>query len=109
MARRYIPDETLFDVRSTYWYPRYISQITAQVNGLADKRAFKTKGGKIKLIGVEGDVVHGAATLAEWTALVEDVDRGYKNGTISLRPQHQRVPLDEVEEALRAKMAIQDT
>ena len=92
MARRYIKDETLIDVRSTGWYPRYLSQITAQINNLADKQTFKSKGGKIKLIGVEGDVEHGAATRAEWTALLEDVDRGVVEGQIKVRPQSQRLP-----------------
>ena len=76
--RQFIPDESLIDVRSTSWYPRYVSQISTQLNDLAGKKSFVKKGGKIKLVGVEGDVEHGAATLAEWTALLEDVDRGVR-------------------------------
>jgi len=90
----------LIDVRRTQWYPRYLSQITTMINDLAGKKAFKTKGGRIRLLGVEGDLEHGAATRAEWTALIEDIDRGCREGSISVRPQSLRLALDEVEEAL---------
>ena len=47
-----------------------------QINDIAGSESFKRRGGKIKLLGIEGDVKHGNATREEWTALMEDVDHG---------------------------------
>ena len=61
----------LFKVRATKWYPRLLSSVTTRINDLAARESFKKYGGKIKLLGIEGDVEHGVSLLVGLDLLSE--------------------------------------
>jgi len=94
--RAYVKDDSLIDVRSQHWYPRYLDKICTSINDHSSKTKFSTTGGKIKLIGIEGCSKLGAATRAEWTALLEDIDTGVNSGDIQCRPTNARIKIDEL-------------
>jgi len=98
--RRGVPGGNMCNVRSKNWYMQLLTQTTKCINELAEKDAFQRNGGKIKLIGIEGDVEWCAATRAEWTTLIEDVDHGVMIGQTLHRPQNQRLPIGDLIEAL---------
>ena len=94
-------DEWLLkDVKAERWYLKLLTHTKSQINELAVKDTFKNNGFKIKLVGIEGHAEHCVATRAEWTALIEDVDCGVVMGQVKHRPQHQRLPLGDLVEAL---------
>ena len=96
----YVRPNDVIDVRLEPWYERYLQAIETLIENISSKKSFIAHGGKIKLVGIEGCPMFGKRTRDEWTALIEDLDRGVRGDTALCRPSSSRVPLDELEEAL---------
>jgi len=86
----------LFDVTAEAWYFGYLNANQVLINSLASKVSFRT----LRIIGVEGDLEYGKRTHSEWHYLQQDLERGVKTGTLKVRPQFVRIPLEDLEEEL---------
>ena len=96
----YVPPNDVINVRLEPWYERYLQAIETQIENICSKKSFIANGGKIRVLGIEGCADFGKRTRDEWTALIEDLDRGFRADTLHCRPSSSRVPLDELLEAL---------
>eukprot|EP00928_Gymnodinium_smaydae_P061535 TRINITY_DN45588_c0_g1_i1.p1 TRINITY_DN45588_c0_g1~~TRINITY_DN45588_c0_g1_i1.p1 ORF type:complete len:319 (-),score=25.91 TRINITY_DN45588_c0_g1_i1:121-1077(-) len=96
----YVGDGALFDCRQEDWYRGYLNHHHKLINDIANHESFVRGNGQIKLLGIEGDVQYGKRTLSEWTFLSQDIDLGVRRGIIVCRPQMERVPLANLDEAL---------
>lgn len=98
----YTPDRNSFlvDVREEDWYKRYLQSVSDTVNDIADKQHFKDNKGKIKVLGIEGDVAYSLRTRYEWTCLQADIDRGVELNIMRVRPQFTRIPFSQLKEEL---------
>jgi len=100
--QEFVEDESFFDVRSEAWYFGYLNANVKTINSLCAKKSFQSSpDGNIKLLGIKGDVTFGKRTLAEWTCLSRDLDRGVKEGSVNFRPDTQRIGFEHLAEELQ--------